>query len=140
MADQVGMDVGVGILDRVAHSRLCPEMHDPVEFPPLQRAVERGHVGEVDLDEAEAVVVPRTLLGDPVSLQLDAVIIVDVVDPEHLLAAAEQPGRDMMADEAGRAGHEDRHLRLLPVRSGGRTGRGSAAQHDCLSIESSPRT
>ena len=31
MADQVGLDIGARILDRIAHARLRAEMDDPVE-------------------------------------------------------------------------------------------------------------
>ena len=75
---------------------------------PLLEVLVRRMVGEVHLDEAEAIVAPAEL-GEPVALQLDAVIIVDVVDADHLLAAGEQPVADVEADEAGRAGHEDGH-------------------------------
>ena len=51
----------------------------------------------------------RARAGDPVALQLDAVIIVEIVDADDPLAAREQALADMMTDESGGAGDEDGH-------------------------------
>src|SRR5688500_13283284 len=89
VADQGRAHISVRILKRVAYPRLRPEMDDAVMLQARQAGLERGQVGEVRLDEAEGVAVPALELGDPVALQLNAVIIVDVVEADHRLAAPE---------------------------------------------------
>jgi hypothetical protein len=83
---------------------------------PLKRRLEgrihRRPVGEIGAQEA-----PRrpglrrdaVELGQPRLLEGHVVIIVDVVEAGHRIAARQQPRRDMEADEAGGAGDEDVH-------------------------------
>jgi hypothetical protein len=84
-------------------------MNDAIEAGAVQRPLERLIVGEVGLDRREGVPVIAAQLGIAVALEGDAVIIVEIVDPDDLVAAGEEAVGDMMADEAGRAGHENLH-------------------------------
>ena len=49
----------------------------------------------------------------PRVLQLDVVVVVEVVEADHLVAARQQALRDVHADEAGGAGDEDFHVLVL---------------------------
>src|SRR4051812_30048954 len=102
------MDIGMGILDRISHSRLRAEMDDAIEVAPVESPLQRLVVGEIDLDEIEAVMAPCQL-GEPGALQRDAVIIVHIVDADHLLAPREQALAQVEADEAGGAGYDYGH-------------------------------
>ena len=73
-------------------------------------------VGEIELDEAEA---RRGFSSDrePRLLEPDVVVVVEVVEADHLVAALEQDLRRVVADEAGGAGDEDFHVRAArPLR------------------------
>ncbi len=69
-------------------------------------------IGEIAADEA-VVAIPRPgrllHVRDPVLLQLDRIIIVEIVDADDRFAAREQAKGAVHADEAGRAGDEDCH-------------------------------
>jgi hypothetical protein len=116
MADQVGLDVSARILDRITDAGLGAEMDDAVELLTLQCCVECPRIGEVDLDTAKLISEIGLLLGQAITLKPGAVIIVDVVDTEHALAACHEAARHVKADEAGGAGDESCHEK--PVRRG----------------------
>ncbi len=82
-------------------------MHHSLELFLREQRVHPGAVREVELDEAE----PRVLAQDrePRFLQRRVVVVVEVVETDHLVAAIEEPAGDVKADEAGRAGDEDLH-------------------------------
>ena len=44
MADQIGLDIGVRVFNRVTDPGLRAKMDDPVEFLICQRGFQRGHV------------------------------------------------------------------------------------------------
>ena len=46
---------------------------------------------------------------EPRLLQRHIVIGTEIVEPDHLVAAIEQPGRRMKTDEAGGAGNQNAH-------------------------------
>src|SRR5215469_15464179 len=64
-------------------------------------------------------------LIEPRGLELRIVVAVQVVEPDHLLAALEEPLRRVIADEARRAGDQNLH-RFTGVRRWRRAGTGSA--------------
>jgi len=84
--DEVGAHIGAGVVDAVAYPGLRPEVDDPVEVAAIGQAGELVGLGEVDLAEAEAV---AEILRQPIQARLlerRVVIIVEVVDPDHLVA------------------------------------------------------
>ena len=54
MADQIGLHIGVRILDRIPHPGLRTQMHDPFEYLALQSGCQRRVICEIDLLEYEA--------------------------------------------------------------------------------------
>ena len=78
-ADEVGIDVGVRVLERVAHAGLRREMDHPLR-PVSANSSRRPRVGEVDLREAEAGAAPSR--GEPRLLQREVVVVVEVVDAD----------------------------------------------------------
>jgi hypothetical protein len=103
--DDVRVDVGVGVGQRVAHPRLRGQVDHAVEPSPAEQLGDGGALGEVQLAEAEARVPPQ--LRQPRLLEGDVVVVVEAVDPDEVVAARQQAPADMKADEAGRAGHQD---------------------------------
>ena len=53
--DDVGIDVGVRVLERVAHARLRGEMDDPLRPRLGKQPFHAGAVDEIELVEGEAV-------------------------------------------------------------------------------------
>src|SRR6185312_4583436 len=73
----------------------------------LQERRDRAALGEIELMEGEAW--QRLQLGEPRFLERHGVIGVEIVDADHMLAAAQQRCRGVHADEAGSAGDEHGH-------------------------------
>ena len=88
MADEVRLDVGARILDRIANARLRAEMDDPVELLAGKRAVQRLVIGEIHLLELEAAGIERGERGQPVGLEARIVIGVEAVDADHRIRPA----------------------------------------------------
>jgi hypothetical protein len=84
-------------------------MHDPVDPPMRPQQPRHGvGVGQVQLVEGEGA--RRRIAGQrhqPRPLQRRIVVGIEVVEPDHRLAARQQGAAEMRADEAGRAGHQD---------------------------------
>ena len=62
-------------------------------------------IGEVDLHERETRVASRDC-ASRACFSVDVVIVVEIVEPDDLVAALEQVFAGVMPDEAGRAGDE----------------------------------
>ena len=52
-ASQVGVHVGVGLLQRVAHASLSGQVHDTVKLFAVKQGLQRGVVADVEQLEAE---------------------------------------------------------------------------------------
>ena len=89
LPDEVRLDIGVRVLERIAHPGLRTEMDDPVEFQRGERGVERMAVGEVELLEGEAIAAQRDQPVQPSPLQRDGIVVVEVVDADHRVTARE---------------------------------------------------
>ena len=138
-AQHVAADVGVGVLDAVAHAGLGGQIDHDVRLELLEEAVHQGLVGDVPLDEAVAVL--RMLFGlgldepQAVLLERRVVVVVQVVQAKDVQAdgsrslggglgigkaaydglkfgkmAVEEPKHQVGTDEAGGAGNENIHL------------------------------
>jgi len=73
----------------------------------LAQGLHAGAVGHVHLHEAEARV--RLQPGKARLLEGGVVVVVQVVEADHLVAAREQAQRGVHADKTGSAGDEDLH-------------------------------
>ncbi len=101
-ARDVGVDIVMGVIERVAHTGLRGEMDHALRLLRGKGRVHDGAVGEVGLDEMEAVagLEPR----EPGFLQRHVVIGIEIIEPDHLIAPLEQANCRVIADEAGGAG------------------------------------
>src|SRR5204863_5452121 len=70
-------------------------------------------IGEVELDELEVLASAEDL--EPSVLQRDVVVLIEVVETDHLVAALEQYPRRMKTNESGGACNEDSQTGLLPT-------------------------
>ena len=105
----VGVDIVLGMVERVADAGLGGEVGDAVD--PRLGGGERGKPargGDVELLEAEARCFAEPL--QPGLLQADVVIFVEVIDADDGIAPREQGDGDAIADEPGGPGDENGHL------------------------------
>ena len=107
-ADDIAVDVGVRVDQRVAHAGLRGQVHDAVELLLREQRRDALAVGHVHLHEAEVRV--RRQARQPILLESRVVVVVEVVQAHDLVPARQQELRDVHADEAGRAGDEDFHV------------------------------
>ena len=133
-ADEVGVDVGGGLLEAVANSGLGGQVDHAVGLGLGEQRRHRFAIGQVD--GRVAIALARFKPRKARLFQRRVVVGVEIVQPHHSVAAIQQPMRDVGADEAGRAGDQDnRHAaglysrrgRVTPVRYRRRR---SGARHD----------
>ncbi len=106
-AEDVALDVGVGLFQRVAHPRLSAQMHDAFEFFGGEQARHRIPIGQIRADEPERAV--RREPGEARLLERDIVVIVQIVEPDHLVAAIEQALGGGSSNKSGGARNEKFH-------------------------------
>ena len=91
VADQVGLDIGARVLDRIAHAGLRAEMDDAVELlarraPPRAPRRRRNRPGW----NAKRLALSASIAASRSLLQRRPIIIVEVVDADHPVAARQQ--------------------------------------------------
>jgi hypothetical protein len=106
-AHEVRLHVGAGIFERIPDARLRRHVDDAVEALGGEQCAQYRAVGDVDLREAELRM--RLELAEPRALERRVVVVVEVVDADHLVTARQQGRGDVHADEARRAGDQDLH-------------------------------
>ena len=108
MTHDVGLDVGVGIEDRLPHTGHRRQMHDAVDagmgVGQRQRRLALRNIG---LQEGEVFGFAQRLQAG--EFQDRVVVGVEIVEPHHLFAPRQQGMRDLAADEAGDTGDQDGH-------------------------------
>jgi hypothetical protein len=104
-ARDIGMDIGLRVVEGVADSRLGCEVDHDVGREGGHLAGEGPGLGNVEAHEPEARVLAQ--LRKAGLLEADVIVIVDVVDPEHCNALRCQARRDMETHESGRPRDED---------------------------------
>src|SRR5690606_15260854 len=110
MPGDIGLDVSVRVLERVANTRLGAEVHDVLERAIGQASLEPRHVGEIDPAKVEPVAARCAANpGEPVFLQRDRVVAVEVVDPDDAASPSQQADGYRGADEARDPGYQDLH-------------------------------
>jgi hypothetical protein len=103
-ADQIAIDVGVGVEQRVAHAGLGSQVNHALEtFAGKQRG-HRPPVGDVPLDEAKIALSRQA--GQAGVLEANVVVVVEVVDADDRVTATQEAQRGVHADETGRAVYE----------------------------------
>ena len=103
--DEVALDVGVRIGDRVSHAGLCGQVDHAIEalFPE-----QPGHavtVGQVHTEQTKPRL--RCESREARLLERGIVIVVDDIEAHHLIATGQQTFAGMIADEARGSGHQN---------------------------------
>src|SRR3546814_850593 len=101
-ADQIALDIGSGLVDRIADPRLAGEVDDDVGRERVDRPVERLAILEHRLDRAEAGVLEEILV--PPALEQRVVIIGHAVIADDVEPFVEEVPGKMIADETRRPG------------------------------------
>ena len=107
-AGEVGIDISVRVVERVADPGLRGEMDRRAS------AVSAAKVASTAVRSPRSALMKRKpfALLEPREarlLQRHVVIGVEIVEADHLVAAVEQPCRRVIADKAGGAGNQDPH-------------------------------
>ena len=111
VAHQVGIGVGVRVVQRVAHPGLGGQMNDARKAPLGKECRHAAAVSQIQLLEAEIAMRGET--GQTRLLEAHLVVVVQVVDAGDLMTGGQQPLGHMVSDKAGRAGEQ--YLHGLPV-------------------------
>ena len=111
-ADEVRLDIGIGVGDGVADACLCSQIDDDLGTILVEDAVDHLLVGDVTLDE---LIVALGFLGfarndrQTEVLEGDVVVVVHIVDADDggILYIFEESLHEVAADEPGCTCHED---------------------------------
>jgi hypothetical protein len=104
-AREIGVGIGVGIDQGMAHAGLRREMHDVRKAVDCEQPRHGLAVGNVDPFEPKGG--KRLERRDPCLLQGRIVVGVEIVDTHHIMPIRQQPPGNVHADEAGRSGDEN---------------------------------
>lgn len=114
-ACNVGGDVGLGVLHRVAHAGLGGEVEDVGEGDDVEELLEQGRVVEIPFDDEDLVLGQHCLAS---ALEGGVVVCVEVVETQHTVSPSFEGERAVAADEASRPRDEDGEA-VGAARSGG---------------------
>jgi hypothetical protein len=106
-AHQVAVDVGVRVLQGVAHASLGCEVDNALERRFCEQARKAVAVGYIQFDEAEMRM--RAQARQPVFFQGGIVIVIEIVDSNYFVATRKQAFNRMHADETCGSGNKDFH-------------------------------
>jgi hypothetical protein len=87
-ADDVALDMGVRLFQRMAHPRLSAQMHDALESFGGEQPRHRVTVGQVHMDEPESSAPLEP--GETGLLERHVVVVIQVVESDNLVAAIEE--------------------------------------------------
>src|SRR5579864_2289557 len=106
---QIGVDVTLRMLDRVAHAGLGGEMHDLCKAMPRKQRRHRLAIREIGLDKGETALVAEQRKAR--LFQRWIVIAVEIVEPDHGPPFGQQLPGDVKADETGGPRDQNRPIR-----------------------------
>src|ERR1700722_9170754 len=104
-ADQVRIDIGRRILQRVTHARLRRQMDDARELPVGEQPRHSRAVGKIEPDETEVRKGRQMRQAD--GLERDVVIIVEIVEANDIESVPQQAFSDVKTDKPGGADHKE---------------------------------
>ena len=105
--DEVGLDVGVRVNERISHPCLRRKMHHALKTFGGEKRLHAGGIGHIHLDEAK--IWEAAELRQPGMLEVNVVVVVEVIDTDHFIPSRQQAEGSVHADESGSAGEQDFH-------------------------------
>ncbi len=106
-AGEVALAVGKGVFQRVAHPRLGTQVDHPLELPLGKQGGHAGPVRQLALYEAKVGEGGQHRQASLFEAHL--VVVVEVVQPHHLMTRLAQPSGDVKTDKTGGAGDQILH-------------------------------
>ena len=100
--DKVTVDIAMGVLDGVSDPRLSGQMDDLIDRMIVQEPDDCLPVYQVRQRELESRDGFQSV--QPRSFQVDTVVVVQVIQPEHTVPVCEQSLTEMESDESGGTG------------------------------------
>ena len=110
-SDEISLGIGARVGERIADARLSGKVDYPDEAVSFEQRFHRPPISQFSTYELKSLVPSEQIEAS--LLQVYVVVVVDVVEPDHMFAAVEKKASDMKADESRRTG--DKH-RILPLR------------------------
>lgn len=104
-ADNIAVDVGARVFQRIAHTCLAREVNDDVWLEAVGAVGEGLHILEHRLGAGELSVLQQHLM--PPLFEFGFVVICHAVKAMHMMALVQQKLREVIADKACGAGDED---------------------------------
>ena len=102
---QIGVQIGMGIFQRIAHAGLGGEMNHAMKTAAGEQILRRRAVGEVEPMEGETPVLRERL--ETRLLQRRVIVVIEAVDAGHGAAGLEQAARETKSDEPCCPGDQD---------------------------------
>lgn len=97
-SDDVAINIGIRILQGIAHPRLSRKVNDPIKLLLIKKCHHGLAINHVHLYKAESGVGSESL--QPGLFQIDIVVIVQIIQPDHLITACQQTQCRGHANEA----------------------------------------
>jgi len=110
-AYDIGVDIGLRILQRVAHPGLRGKMDDRSELAVAEHGFREFAIGEIEPVKSEILVLAKN--REPRLLECRIVIGIDIIYADNRAAMLKQPSREAKSDKACGAGDQNRILRHL---------------------------
>ncbi len=111
-ADDIALDIGVRVLNRVANACLCGQVDDLVEPLAGKQLLHRLAIGKIDPLHSEVIVLVEQRRAR--LLQRRIIVVVEVVDADNHIATLQQRFCGKETDETGGACDENFHACLNP--------------------------
>ena len=102
--DQVAVHVGMWVLQRVTDAGLGRQMDHHLRLGVRKQLLDGRAVRQIRFDKAEAR--PPCEQRQAIVLEPHVVVVVQVIQPDDLVALIEQPPADVKADEPRGSGHQ----------------------------------
>ena len=100
-AHEIRLGIVMGSREGMPHPHFGGEVDHALRLMFCEQAVQRRLVRDVAPNEGERVLLLK--LGQPRLLEADVIVVIEVVEPDHFIAAVEQCRRRMESDETGGA-------------------------------------
>ncbi len=104
--DEIGVDVGSGILQGIANTGLGCQMDDSIKRIGLEQPLDRCAVRDIDRIEDESIALSQSL--ETILFQLNGVVAIEVIDTDNAITSGEKPLGQVITDEARCPSDQDR--------------------------------
>jgi hypothetical protein len=103
-AFEIGVDIGMGMVDGMAHASLGREVNDRRKPMFGKQLTDRGTIGKIGLHEIELRILAQDI--QPGLLERRVIVAVEIVQTDHVAAFGQQLASDMKADKTRRTGDQ----------------------------------